>query len=144
MRDVLSGDPTKVAGALAPQISAAKKSAQNDVATRTMFGDRTGGNTATNASTSDKVHSDITDLIGSLTGGAASGLASSGSSLLGQGMSGSSQAFDESDRLHKEREAQINDIFSSSAAVVGSVLGAIPGNPGGAADVGSNIAGDFS
>jgi hypothetical protein len=144
MNSILSGDPTRVAGVLAPQISAAKKSAQSDLATRTMFGDRTGGNTAANASTSDKVHSDITDLIGSLTGSAASGLGSTGSSLLGSGMSGFSTLFDEGKTLQAQRAAKLNDIFSSSAGVASSVLGAIPGNPGGFADIGSNVAGGLS
>ena len=86
MNAIVSGDATKTAQALAPQISAAKTSAANSNKTAAMFGTRSGGTAASTAATTDKLHADITNLIGSLTGGAASGLANLGSSLLGQGL----------------------------------------------------------
>ena len=49
------------------------------------MGTRSGGTAATNAASSDKLHSDITNLTGSLTGKAADTLLSSGSTFLGQG-----------------------------------------------------------
>ena len=83
---IVGGDATKTMQALAPEVSAAKKSAAQTNKTNAIFGTRSGGTAASTAATTDKLHSDITNLIGSLTGGAASGLANLGSSLLGQGL----------------------------------------------------------
>jgi len=82
---ILSGDSSKTTQALAPAISSDKTSAQQQNKTNAVFGNRSGGNTASAASTNDRVHSDITNLIGSLTGSSASNLASLGSSQVGQG-----------------------------------------------------------
>ncbi len=138
MRAILSGDATKTSQALAPQIGAAKKSAQQDIATRTQMGSRSGGNAAANASTGDKVHSDITSMIGQLTGGAASELGSRGSSLLGMGMSGDQAAFGEAKTLQAQNLAKINDIISSIASVAAapftggaSLTDLVPGSSGG-------------
>ena len=86
MNAIVSGDATKTAQALAPQISAAKTSAANSNKTAAMFGTRSGGTAASTAATTDKLHADITNLIGSLTGSAASGLVNTGSNLLQQGL----------------------------------------------------------
>jgi hypothetical protein len=85
--NILSGDSSKIAQSLAPQISAAKTSANQNNKTTAEFGTRSGGNAASTAATNDKVHSDITNLIGSLTGNSASNLASLGSSSLNTGLS---------------------------------------------------------
>lgn len=84
--DILSGDSSKISQSLAPQIGAAKSSAQQENKTRSEFGNRSGGTAASNAMTSDKTHSDITSLIGSLTGSSASNLGSIGESMLSTGL----------------------------------------------------------
>jgi hypothetical protein len=84
---LLSGDASKSAKALAPQIGAAKESAQQDTKKAAEQGTRSGGTAASTAATKDKTRGNITNLLGSLTSSAASGLASSGSSALGTGLS---------------------------------------------------------
>ena len=84
---ILSGDATKTAQALAPEISAAKTSNAQTQKTNSIFGNRSGGTTASNAASGDKLHSDITNLIGSLTNSSASSLASLGSNQVSQGQS---------------------------------------------------------
>jgi hypothetical protein len=84
---ILSGDSSKTFQVLAPLISSAKTSASQQNKTNAIFGTRSGGTAASTNATDDKVHSDITNLIGSLTGKAADSLTSSGSSLLNQGES---------------------------------------------------------
>lgn len=126
MTSILSGDATKTAQVLAPQISSAKTSLQQDQKSAAQNGTRSGGTVAANNAAGDKVHANITDLIGSLTGSSASGLASTGGNLLSTGISGTQAAFGEANTLQKQREAQINDIFSS----VGQVAGAAAGMPG--------------
>src|SRR5208283_5749780 len=44
--DILSDDATKQMGALSPEISAAKKSASQDIKSRTEMGSRSGGTAA--------------------------------------------------------------------------------------------------
>jgi len=144
MRDILSGDATKTAQALAPQISAAKSSAEQQKKTTAEFGARGGGTAAAMNAADDKTHGMITDLIGSLTGSSASGLANTGGNLLGLGISGSEAGFGEASKMQQQKLAKINDIFSSSAAVASGVLGAIPGDPGGFADVAGNALSGFS
>ena len=82
---IISGDSSKTAQALAPEISSEKKAVQQDQKTSAMFGNRSGGTAASNNAATDKVHSDITNLVGSLTNSSASSLASLGSAQVGEG-----------------------------------------------------------
>jgi hypothetical protein len=92
MKAILSGDSSKTTQDLAPEISSAKTSAAQTNKTNALFGNRSGGTAASAASTDDKVHSDITNLIGSLTGNAANSLVSSGTSLLGTGTAATAES----------------------------------------------------
>jgi len=85
--DILSGNSSKINQALAPEISADKVATQQDQKTRAMTGGRSGGTAAANASSADKVHSDITNLIGSLTNSSANSLASLGTNMVSTGLS---------------------------------------------------------
>jgi hypothetical protein len=82
----VSGDASKQMQTLAPQISAAKTSNAQTQKSNAEMGTRSGGTAASNNASSDKLHSDITNLVGSLTGGAASSLASLGSSEMSTGL----------------------------------------------------------
>lgn len=84
---LLSGDSSKISQALAPEISSAKTRASQDQKTSAMTGGRSGGTAAANASETDKLHSDITKLIGSLTNSSASSLANLGSTMVSTGLS---------------------------------------------------------
>lgn len=127
MRSILGGDSTKIATTLAPQIGTAKTSANQQTKTNTQFGTRSGGTAASNTVANDKVHSDITDLIGNLTGSSATGLSSSGDSLLSKGMSGQQALFAEAEQLHKEQQAKLsgltNDIGKVAAVAAAPFTG---------------------
>ena len=84
--DLLSGNASKQAQALAPQISAAKTRTSQDQKTNAMMGGRSGGTAAANASAQDKLHSDLTNLIGSLTNSSASNLANLGTGMVSAGI----------------------------------------------------------
>ena len=88
---IVSGDSSKISQALAPEISSAKSQAAQDIKKSTMFSPRSGGTAASNAATADKTHGYITNLIGSLTGNAVSGLASTGTNELSTGLSATGQ-----------------------------------------------------
>lgn len=130
MQAILSGDASKITQALAPQISAAKTSAGQTNKTTAEMGTRSGGNAATMNASNDKVHSDITNLVGNLTGGAASSLGSEGAGLLSTGINANEAGFGEADTMQKQRAAQWNDLFNSVASTAGAVAG-MPGMPKG-------------
>lgn len=126
MQGLLSGDSTKIASVLAPQIGTAKTSAQQQNKTTAMFGNRSGGTAASTAATNDKVHSDITSLIGNLTGTAATTLGTMGTSLFGTGVATNATAFDEATKMQGQRASQWSDLVSSIASTAGGIAG-LPG-----------------
>ena len=136
MSSILSGDSSRISQALAPQIGAAKERAQEGTKAAAEFGGRSGGMAASTAAINDKVHSDITDLIGKLTGSSVTNLGTMGSNLLGTGMNGTATAFNQSKTIHDQELARMNDIFKSSAQVA---AGAMEGFGGGA--FGGGVAG---
>jgi hypothetical protein len=144
MQDILSGDPTKVSQALAPEISGQQKQVQQQKDQAAQFGSRSGGTAATIANADTAGRSNIINLEGGLMGHSADSLASTGTSLLGTGISGDATGFGEASKLQAQRAAKFNDIFSSSASLAAGVLGALPGAAGGFLDAASNIAGGMS
>lgn len=146
MQSILSGDPTKIASVLAPQISALKTSVQQDQKTADMFGNRGGGTNAATASDADKVHADITNATAGLTGQAASTLASQGGGLLSAGIAGNEAGFSEAQTIQQQHLAKINDIINSSIAVAaapftgGASLSGLNSGGGG----GGGMSGGFS
>ena len=124
MTDILSGDVGKITQALAPQIGAAKSSAQQQNKQNAEFGTRSGGTAATTSATNDKVHSDITNLIAQLTGGAASSLGSQGSGLLTTGIAGDQAGYNIAKDMQQQKEAKFNDIINDSSQVAEMVVGA--------------------
>jgi hypothetical protein len=141
MRGILSGDASKITQLLAPQISAAKTSAQQTNKTTAEMGTRSGGTAASASATNDKVHSDITSMIASLTGGAATSLGSQGAGLLSAGMEGSQAAFGDAKTMRDQTAAKWDDLIKSIASTATGVIGGLPGAPGGAADIASNLTG---
>ena len=139
LKSILGGDATKTAQVLAPQISAAKTAGQQDTKTATEMGNRAGGTNASNAATTDKLHGYITDLIGKLTGSAATALPSIGTNLTAQGTAATQQQADES---QTRLQNWLNSILgkgvagaaqAGEAAGLGAGFGSLPGGPGAAA-----------
>ena len=76
--NLLSGDPSKISAAIAPEIAANSQQAQQQKQTIGEFGGRSGGNTATANNIDTNSRGNIIDLIGKLLGGAAGLQASAG------------------------------------------------------------------
>lgn len=129
-------DPMK---ALAPEISAGQTQAQQAKKTTAEFAPRSGGTAATTAAIDSTNRGNIINLMGGAQTTAASNLTSTGTNLLGQGIGASETGFNEAQTEQQQRAAMWNDIIKSSAAVAGGVVGALPGAPGGAQDVISNL-----
>ncbi len=82
---LLSGDPSKQAQALAPEISGIQQSAQQARNVGAQFGNRSGGTNAQMQMAGDQSRAQINEMISGLLGTSASGLGSMGSNLLSQG-----------------------------------------------------------
>jgi hypothetical protein len=82
-RDILSGDPTAEATAIAPETKAAQEAGAQAKKTTAEFGNRSGGSTATMAGIDDKTRAELISLLGGLKTGAASGAASLGTAEQG-------------------------------------------------------------
>jgi len=87
-QDILSGDPTAQATAIAPETKAAQDQAQQEKATLGQFGNRGGGTAATTAGIGDQVRAHLISLLGGLKTGAASGAASLGTQEQGLSLEG--------------------------------------------------------
>ena len=125
MSDILSGDPTRTAQALAPQISGMQQRAEQQKDTIAQTGNRSGGHTAKVASIDAGTRGDVTNLVGGLTTHAADSLGAMGSDLFGKGMAGTETAFKETQTMHDQTEAMFNDIFKSSAQVASGIAGGV-------------------
>jgi hypothetical protein len=140
-QSILSGDPSQISKVLGPLMSTVNKQGQQEKQTLSQFGNRGGGTNATAQQIGDQTRTTIDSAISSLTGGAASALGTTGSSLLSTGLSGHEAAFSSADTIQKQRAAQINDIFKSIAsfaaapftggANLGSGSFSLPGGGGG-------------
>ena len=128
MRKILSSDPTQIAAAFAPEISALQTQTQQGKNELAQFGTRSGGTTAAVAGMDAANRAAITNLTGGARMGAANTLGSMGSSLLGMGMSGTESTFGMDKIMHDQSMAQINDLISSIAQ---TVMGAATGAAGG-------------
>ena len=134
MQGLLSGDPTKIATALAPQISAVQQRTQQAKDQTAQFAPRSGGTAASTAAADTAGRSEITSMTGDLTGKAASALGSEGAGLLSTGMSGDITGFDEASKLQQQKLAKFNDIINSGISVAAASFtgGASPsGSSGG-------------
>ena len=127
-KDIVSGDATKTMQARGPEASAEKTSAANSNKTTAMFGNRGGGTGASTAATTDKVHSDLTNLIGSLTNSSASNLVNLGENQVTTGLGALSQ---EQGADAARMENWSNSILGRSitggvAAAESAVIGTLP------------------
>lgn len=80
---LLSGDSSKIAQTLAPEISQMQKGGQQQKNAIAQFGNRSGGSNSAAQSIDSGNRASLTNLIGSLQSGAASNLLNSGQGLLG-------------------------------------------------------------
>ena len=83
--DILSGDPTKIAQALAPEIKTGQEQIQQQAQQNAQFGNRGGGTNASTQAAQSGERGNIINLIGGMQQGAASELTGAGLNLMGQG-----------------------------------------------------------
>ena len=125
---ILSGDPTKVAQTLAPEIKTLGEQAQQNKNTVAQFGNRGGGMNSVMAGLDDATRAKLISLMGSLRQGAAQNLGQLGTANLQLGQSGN---MDAGKLAQMEHENQMNSIFGKGLADLGSTaLNAAEGGMG--------------
>ena len=124
---ILSGDQTKEAEALAPEIGAIKGQAQQQKKTIANTSTRSGGTAAEAGAIDDKVTGDITGLLGSEKSSAASGAASLGTSEQSLGLqSQAEQDKAAQQQLENWKKSLFGDAITTGAgAAEGAGLAAI-------------------
>jgi hypothetical protein len=110
---LLAGNPAETAKLLAPQISEITGQGQQRKQTMAEFGTRSGGNNAAAQTLDDKTRGNIDDMISKLTGQAAGGAASLGTSTLGLGLEANSLQAQES---QMQLQNQKDSIFGKGLA----------------------------
>ena len=119
---ILSGDPTKTAQAMAPEISANQNQTQQFKNQTAEFSPRSGGTAASVANADTSGRSNLIDLLGKEQSGAASTSLSAGSGLLD---SASSNLGNEAGLAEQWRKSQVSDIgqIGQSAAEIATRIG---------------------
>lgn len=94
--NILSGDPSKIAESIAPEIQAGQEQTQQAKNQAAQFGTRSGGTAAASAGADAANRSNIISLVGKLQQGAAAGEAGIGQNQEGLGLSANGQQASES------------------------------------------------
>ena len=120
---ILSGDQSKIAKTLGPEIGAIQQQGQQQRNTAAQFGNRGGGTNAAMQTSSDQSRAQINQMISQLFGGAASNLGSLGAGLLGQGQSAYGQQVAASQQQMRNWSQSIFGHFLISGAQTGEEMG---------------------
>lgn len=89
--DILSGDPSKIAESIAPEVSTGATQTQQEKNQLAQFGTRSGGTAAASAGADAANRSNIINLIARLRQGAAAGATGIGENQTGQGLQANAQ-----------------------------------------------------
>ena len=125
--DILSGNSAKQAAVLAPEISDIQKQGQQQIATAGQFGNRSGGTNASAQNNIDTQRGQVSNMISSLTGGAASGLASIGQNALNTGLAANNQQAGQSQEQLQNFQNSVLGQGTSDVAATG--LNALEAGP---------------
>lgn len=128
--DILSGDPSKIAEVLAPEIKAGQQQVQQQAETNANFGNRGGGTNASTQAARSNERGNIINLIGGLQQGAAGAEAGIGENMLGQ----SSTNIGNEANLAINRRNQVNNDVGGIAQGAAEIAAPFLGGAGGGAD----------
>ena len=129
---ILSGDPTKMATALAPEISTGQQQVSQAAKTGAEFGSRSGGTAASAASAQGAERGNIINLEGELQSGAARTALSAGGGLLGQASTNINDVAELKTAEQAREQADVGGIVSGAAGIAGDIFsGGAAGEMGG-------------
>jgi hypothetical protein len=125
--DLLGGNQAAEANLLAPEISNIQKQGQQQLNTAAQFGNRSGGTNASAQNNIDTQRGQVSNMISSLTGGAASGLASIGQNALNTGLAANNQQAGQSQEQLQNFQNSVLGQGTSDVAATG--LNALEAGP---------------
>jgi hypothetical protein len=120
---ILSGDPTKQAQTLAPEISAQQQQIHQAAKTGAEFGTRSGGTTASTASAEATGRGNIINLLGGEQAGAAASAGNLGGSNLGMASGNINDVAGLKTAQQQREQADVGGIVSGAAGIAGDMIG---------------------
>ncbi|MGA7524366.1 MAG: hypothetical protein WBW84_18080, partial [Acidobacteriaceae bacterium] len=114
---ILSGDPTKTAQAMAPEISANQQQTQQFKNQSAEFSPRSGGTAASVANADTSGRSNLIDLLGQEQSGAASTSLSAGSGLLDSASNNLGNEANLANQWRQQQTSDINGIAQGAASI---------------------------
>lgn len=129
--NILSGDPTKIAQSLAPEISAGQSQVEQQRLTGANFGTRSGGTTASGNAAESQERGNIINLVGGLQKSTADSAASLGTQQESAGAGNITTQANMAAANQKREAGDVGDIASSAASIAAPFLGGGDGGGGG-------------
>lgn len=123
---ILSGDPSRIASTLAPEISGQQSQIEQQRLQDANFGNRSGGTAASTSAAEAAGRGNIISLEGGLQSGAASSALASGSNLLSQA---TPNITDEASLLNQRRQQANQDVGGIAQGAAEIAEGAFTGSP---------------
>ena len=121
--NILSGDPTKIAQSLAPEISAGQTEVQQQANQNAQFGTRSGGTAASTNAAEGAERGNIINLVGGLQQGAASAAGSLGTSQESMGTGNITTQADLAAKNQQREAGDVSGIAQGAAEIAAPFLG---------------------
>jgi hypothetical protein len=121
--DILSGDPTKTAQALAPELSSGQTQVEQQAKQNAEFGNRGGGTNASTQAAESGERGNIINLVGGLQSGTAGAAVGQGSGLLGQASSNINSEAGLARAQQQAEQADVGGIVQGAAQIASGFMG---------------------
>ena len=144
--DILSGDPTKISQALAPEISTGQGRVEQQRLHDANFGTRSGGTAASTANAEGANRGNIINLVGGLQKSTAESSLTHGGNLMSEASGNIGNEAQLAEQRRQQQVGDVNGIASSVASIAtGLPMGgaAPPGDTSGAIDLSNTNPGEF-
>ena len=124
--DILSGDPTKISQALAPEISAQQGEIEQQNLKNANFGTRSGGTAASAENAAAAGRGNIINLVGGLQKSTAESSLTHGGNLMSEASSNIGNEAQLAEQRRQQQVGDVNGIASSAAEIAMGIPGGAP------------------
>jgi hypothetical protein len=122
-REILSGNPTELATALAPEIGTGQSQVEQQALQNAEFGTRSGGSTASTNAAESQNRANIINLEGGLQSSTAAAAVGQGSNLLNQASNDVSKQADLATQNRQRTISDIGNVAQGEASIAAPFLG---------------------
>jgi hypothetical protein len=127
-KTILGGNQQAISQLLAPQISTIQGQGQQQIQNQSQFGNRSGGNNASNQQNIDTQRQQVEQMIAGLTGQAASQVGNLGATQLGFGLDANQQrASDAEQLLQNQQNSLLGNVIGGAVGNLGTYLSGLGG-----------------